>query len=571
MITKSTLYRQQDLYYSESPRPSGHNAAIVFAPEDYSISSTDIVGRAVAGFGFLRAFARYAEVPEFFGCPVHLKGEELFVEAMRRWGKGQPCHVADVRRGDVLSSIGCLYQPDPLIGGHAWERACHAASWAWSVCGITHTTASTRVMLGIADWAVAPVQPWDAVICTSEAVKSMVVNVLTAQEEYLKVRLGASRQLRPQLPVIPLGVNCEDFQCTDANRTAARNALGLSAQAIAVLFVGRLSYHDKVHPLALYQALEAAAQGREVVLIECGWHAHESIAHAFDEAARLACPSIRIVRLDGRVPEQLQTAWRSADIFCSLSDSIQETFGLTPVEAMAAGLPVVVSDWDGYKDTVRHGIDGFRIPTIMPAAGMGADLAQRHLLAMDDYHLYCGYVGQLVAVDIAATIQVLKQLFDDPGLRRKMGAAGQRHAMEKFDWKKIIPRYQALWAELAAMRKHAAATAKSSGLAAYPVRMDPFRLFASYPTNCLTPQTRLIRERDDAIQWLARLRALDMASFADALFPTHEECETILRQFDTHSILTVADLVSRVKDTRHLWVARGISWMVKMGVLQIAP
>jgi hypothetical protein len=152
-----------------------------------------------------------------------------------------------------------------------------------------------------------------------------------------------------------------------------------------------------------------------------------------------------------------------------------------------------------------------------------------------------------------------------------MGAAGQRHAMEKFDWKKIIPRYQALWAELAAMRKHAAATAKSSGLAAYPVRMDPFRLFASYPTNCLTPQTRLIRERDDAIQWLARLRALDMASFADALFPTHEECETILRQFDTHSILTVADLVSRVKDTRHLWVARGISWMVKMGVLQIAP
>ena len=34
-----------------------------------------------------------------------------------------------------------------------------------------------------------------------------------------------------------------------------------------------------------------------------------------------------------------------------------------PVEAMASGLPVIVSDWDGYKETVRDGVDGFRIPT----------------------------------------------------------------------------------------------------------------------------------------------------------------------------------------------------------------
>jgi glycosyltransferase involved in cell wall biosynthesis len=37
---------------------------------------------------------------------------------------------------------------------------------------------------------------------------------------------------------------------------------------------------------------------------------------------------------------------------------------------MAAGIPVVVSDWDGYKDTVRDGVDGFRIPTFKP---MGSD------------------------------------------------------------------------------------------------------------------------------------------------------------------------------------------------------
>jgi glycosyltransferase involved in cell wall biosynthesis len=52
-----------------------------------------------------------------------------------------------------------------------------------------------------------------------------------------------------------------------------------------------------------------------------------------------------------------------------LSDNIQETFGIVPIEAMAAGLPVVVLDWDGYKNTVRDGIDGFRVPTLMSGAG----------------------------------------------------------------------------------------------------------------------------------------------------------------------------------------------------------
>ena len=45
--------------------------------------------------------------------------------------------------------------------------------------------------------------------------------------------------------------------------------------------------------------------------------------------------------------------WAAADVFLSLVDNIQETFGITPLEAMAAGLPVVASDWDGYRYTMR--------------------------------------------------------------------------------------------------------------------------------------------------------------------------------------------------------------------------
>ena len=55
----------------------------------------------------------------------------------------------------------------------------------------------------------------------------------------------------------------------------------------------------------------------------------------------------------------------AADIFVSLADNIQETFGLSVIEAMASSLPLVVSDWNGYKDLVNHGFNGFRIPTEM--------------------------------------------------------------------------------------------------------------------------------------------------------------------------------------------------------------
>ena len=43
-------------------------------------------------------------------------------------------------------------------------------------------------------------------------------------------------------------------------------------------------------------------------------------------------------------------------------------FGLVIVEAMASGLPVVATDWNGYRDLVAHGDSGFLVPTAMVAA-----------------------------------------------------------------------------------------------------------------------------------------------------------------------------------------------------------
>ena len=149
---------------------------------------------------------------------------------------------------------------------------------------------------------------------------------------------------------------------------------------IIVLYMGRLSFHAKAHPLAMYQALESAYKHtkKNILLIECGWFANEHIKSSFEVAAKSIAPSIKVKFIDGRESENRQFAWAAADIFCSLSDNIQETFGITPIEAMASGLPVIVSDWNGYRDSVRHDVDGFRVKTTIPESGLGFDLLKRH-------------------------------------------------------------------------------------------------------------------------------------------------------------------------------------------------
>lgn len=548
-------------------------AAIYYHPEAYTTSGQKLMGRNAAGESFLRGFFTHSQAAEFWAQVQLPEHGAHFAQVAHSFGRTEPIKIVGNTTLGALKQADTVYYPGPDIDKLAFQRAAFGHG-AWSLCGITHTTSSAPAMDALAAILTAPVQPWDALICTSTAVKSNVESLLQGQVDYLKARLGITKLVLPQLPIIPLGIHTDDFYFTEEEKAAARKALGINELTQVVLFMGRLSFHAKAHPLAMYQALEISARAANVsvVLIECGWYANENISKAYFEAAQLACPGVRIVTLEGRNEMQRKAAWACADIFCSLADNIQETFGIVPIEAMAAGLPVVVSDWDGYKDTVRDGIDGFRIPTMMPQAGLGGDIALRYALEIDTYDRYCGYTSSLVAVDVLAAADAFAQLFQSPTLRREMGEMGRQRAKACYDWATIIPQYEGLWAQLSEIRMELHKESESKSLVyPWPARMDPFHTFAAYPTQILKEDTLLSlvdADVDIALQRTMTYRKLAMVEFAKEILPSEAELQLVIYEFASGPKLAL-NLISVISTVRQSYVFRSLVWLMKLGILGV--
>jgi alpha-maltose-1-phosphate synthase len=540
--------------------------ALHFVPEGYSVGGQKLMGRHAAGAALMRAVAR-SELSTV-GCFAASEADAGACErALREHGYRGEVEWVSQGKPQQLERFGTLYHPAPGIERLAWRRL-GLGERRYSLCGVTHTTASHAVMSTIANLLVAPLRSWDAVICTSRVVRDSVREVLERQADYLRARLGAQHFEQPQLPLIPLGVHCRDLAVDEARRLAARSQLGIQAGDVAFLFLGRLSFHAKAHPQQMLGALERANKdGRQVHLILCGWFANESIEKAFRDAAAQLAPSVRMTVLDGRVPESQASAWAAADVFTSLADNVQESFGLTPLEAMAAGLPCVVSDWNGYRDTVRDGVDGYRIPTVMPGAGAGLDLAQRYDDGVDSYDQYCGHTSQAVAVDGAQLAQAYERLIQDAGLRRQLGENGRRRAREEFDWQVVFGRYRALWSELDERRRADAALAPALPQAV-PDRLDPFAVFASYPSAQLTPESMVELVPDASLAQLREYREMAINRFAAASLPTLEEFGQIFGSIESRP-MQVDELLDTLGPCDRPTLLRGLVWLCKMDLLRI--
>ena len=469
------------------------------------------MGRQAAGNGFLRAaVAAHAGRP-IWGFSPYNNASNAFAQTVREFDpNGRTEWIA---RDDLktMAERGVLFRPDAVLSPLADLRL-RAGAGRYSLCGLTHTL-SGPPMATFSAYPVAALAPWDALICTSRAALKVLERALEAGEEYLSWRVGTKvRPPRPQLPIIPLGVHVSDFDFSPADRAEARATLGIADDEVMALSAGRLVFHAKAHPFQMFEGLEAAAKasGQKLVLVLSGQAPNASMAEAYRSGAARYCPSVRTIFVDGKDFGRYRAAWAAADLFISLSDNIQETFGITPLEAMASGLPVVVSDWDGYRDTVRDGEDGFRIATYQPAAGATEAIAKAYESGSLNYDFMLYRTAMAVSMDGAMLAERLTALASDPDLRRRLGDSGRRRVRADYDWAVIYRRYQELWDELTAIRLREYPSDRARWDAApraAPGHRDPFEAFAGFATHVLSADTCVARIGEASAEAYAALEA----------------------------------------------------------------
>ena len=542
------------------------HAAIQYSRPSFDTRAGEIMGRRVAGETFLKAWIDYGDADPLTAWVHNRADAQAFVDHSRELGATGDIAVAGVENFGPLRDAGTLWLADPAIERQAWERRWLRQD-AWSIVGITHTISSTRAVDHIANLLTGPVQPWDALICTSQAVKKTVQTLLEQEAAYLVARVGATACTGPELPVIPLGVSCDALAPDPAARARWRTELGIPDDEVAVLQFGRMSLHLKAHPLPLFLALRrAAAQGGpRLHLILAGQPTNPGQGEIFHLLAEQFAESVTTHFVDG-TREDAGSVRSAADIFSLLSDNIQESFGLAPVEAMAAGLPVVGSNWDGLRDTIEHGVAGLLVDAIMPTAGAGEIIARRHALEIDDYHHYLGHVAQLTAIDVEQAARAFAKLASNPELRRRMGEAGMARARALFDWRHVIAAYRGLIDELGRIRASAAQRAPRTGdMPAQPARMDPFRLFGAYPSARLEASTLLrLGANGRSVHYLPG--GFERAALVAFGLPAPDVLDAIVGKV-AEGPITLLDLLGAFPDNDRRALVSGAAFLLKMGLI----
>jgi glycosyltransferase involved in cell wall biosynthesis len=537
--------------------------AIYYAGDAYS-TAQKIMGRQSAGKALIKGIARTWPDAILYGQGPDADGGHTLAQQLAQDGYTGEVRWNRLPNIDPAVQAGALYYPAPPTKDLAHLRNLKNPN-SFSLMGVTHTLSSTGSMDMIADLILPPFKPWDALICTSHCGRDLIKALHDEMAGWWRDQVGDIRFNTPQLPVIALGVDVPYFNPNPDAKAQARQQFELQHNETVFLFSGRLSFHGKANQAPLYQALEKAAQHGPIVCIESGIFPNEAIKHAYLQAQKTLAPSVRFIWVNGQDEVAYRQAWLASDVFVSISDNIQETFGLTPVEAMAAGLPVIVADWDGYRETIRNGIDGFCVPTVLPPAGAGNDLAIRHAFGLDTYDFYIGRTSMATVADPSRLADAINQLVRDPALRQQMGNAGLQRAREVFDWPVILRQYAELALELRELRKQSSPEPARP----WPQRADPFKRFAHFPTGTLKANW-LVHPTPDADHRLKTILSLHMANYVlDPELLPQETIQMLLQAAQRSELHTVQSLLAITGQLSAPGV-RSLMWLWKFDLIRIA-
>jgi glycosyltransferase involved in cell wall biosynthesis len=290
--------------------------------------------------------------------------------------------------------VGRHWSPEPpdVVHAHFWMSgvACLEARRA-----VGFPFAQTFHALGVVKrrhQGAADTSPPERLKIESDLASAADAVIATATDEVRELlQLDAPAE---SLHVVPCGVDVFRPSMPQDHWWTGRNGGG------RILSLGRLVERKGVDTV-----IQALARLPRAELVIAG-----GPTVAFDddhEVRRLRAEADRVgvaarVHLVGAVSrEDVPALIRSSDVV--VCTPWYEPFGIVPLEAMSCGRPVVGAAVGGLLDTVVDGVTGVLVPPKDPERLAGA----------------------------------LKELLEDPVLRRRMGRAGMARVAEKYTWPKV--------------------------------------------------------------------------------------------------------------------------------------
>lgn len=286
-----------------------------------------------------------------------------------------------------------------IIGRWAAHKA-KAPAIIHTIHGLAFTASTRRVVndfYRLAEKATAPITT--RIVCVADAMR----------DQSLAAHVGR----REQYVTVYSGMKTEPFLDPPAPRERVRQRLGLAADHIAVGTIARL-FHLKGHE----DLLEAApALCRDFPNLRFLWIGDGLLRSGFEMAIAEMGLKERFI-LTGLVPpEKVPELTSAMDIL--VHPSRREGLARALPQGALARCPVVTYDIDGNREGLVHGETGYVLPPF----------------------------------DRARLVESLRGLLVDAELRRRMGEAGRRFAVGRFDARVMVDRLNGVYSEALAITR----------------------------------------------------------------------------------------------------------------------
>lgn len=219
-----------------------------------------------------------------------------------------------------------------------------------------------------------------------------------------------------RISIVPCGFDSAEFWAI--NKIHARLTLGLSPDEYVILQLGRMVPRKGVDTVIRGFAHLLKQSSLPARLLIVGGEAETPDPQLTPEIGRLSAIAqelgveSRVTFMGRKGREVLKYYYSAADVF--VTTPWYEPFGITPIESMACGTPVIGSEVGGIKFSVKQGETGYLIPPNQP-----------ELLADRLLHLH-----------------------NNPQLRSLLGRQAIRRCQDHFTWQKVTSAVAALYEEV---------------------------------------------------------------------------------------------------------------------------